>query len=51
MPKISRAAIDAVVGMVEEDLMGPAKASGSGSRRDPMQVDESDEDEEDELDD
>ncbi|KAI0351199.1 hypothetical protein OH77DRAFT_957732 [Trametes cingulata] len=42
MPRMSRAAVDAVVGMVEQDLMG-------GGRR--GQVEDSEEDEEDELED
>ena len=41
MPRMSRAAVEAVVGMVEQDMMGSGRAAAA----------ESDEDEEDELDD
>ncbi|TBU52977.1 hypothetical protein BD310DRAFT_831056, partial [Dichomitus squalens] len=44
MPRMSRAAMEAVVGMVEQDMMG-------GGRRGQAAATDSDEDEEDELDD
>ncbi|TBU49748.1 hypothetical protein BD309DRAFT_881446 [Dichomitus squalens] len=44
MPRMSRAAMEAVVGMVEQDMMG-------GGRRGQAAAADSDEDEEDELDD
>lgn len=44
MPRMSRAAVEAVVGMVEQDMMGAGRRGGAAAG-------ESDEDEEDELDD
>ncbi|KDQ54598.1 hypothetical protein JAAARDRAFT_209302 [Jaapia argillacea MUCL 33604] len=48
MPKMSRAVIEAVVGMVEEDFVGALGGGGGGARA--RDVSEEDLDEEDELD-